>query len=56
VKSVVLDLIDEMKPDLAVLGSRGRGGLQRLLLGSTAGTVARYAHCSVLVAGVPSEG
>lgn len=55
VKSVILDLIDEMKPDLAVLGTRGRGGVQRLLLGSTAGTVARYARCSVLVAGVPGD-
>lgn len=35
--------------DLIVLPSHGRTGLKRLLLGSTAERVCRYAHCPVLV-------
>jgi nucleotide-binding universal stress UspA family protein len=36
--------------DLVALGSHGRRGLRRLLLGSVAETVMRHAPCSVLVA------
>ncbi len=36
--------------DLLVLGARGVGGFARLMLGSTADQVLRYAACSVLVA------
>lgn len=36
--------------DLVVLGTRGRHGLERLRLGSTASAVVRHAPCSVLVA------
>lgn len=50
VKSVILDVADELKPDLVALGTRGQGGIRRKLLGSTASTVARNASCSVLVA------
>jgi len=35
--------------DLVVLGTHGRGGLDRLVLGSVASTVARKAPCSVLL-------
>lgn len=35
--------------DLVVLGTHGRGGLDRLVLGSVAATVARKAPCSVLL-------
>jgi nucleotide-binding universal stress UspA family protein len=38
--------------DLIVVGSHGRGGIARFLLGSVSERVARYAHCSVLVARV----
>ncbi len=37
----------EWKADLILLGSRGRSTLQRLLIGSTAQSVLRHAHCSV---------
>jgi len=37
-------------PDLIVVGSHGRTGLARLLLGSVAENVARHAGCPVLVA------
>jgi len=36
--------------DVIVLGSHGRGGLTRLLVGSVAEAVMRHAPCSVLVA------
>lgn len=35
--------------DLIVIGSHGRGGLERLLLGSVAESVVRHAFCPVLV-------
>lgn len=38
--------------DLIVIGSHGRSGLARLILGSVARNVIRHAHCSVLVARV----
>jgi nucleotide-binding universal stress UspA family protein len=35
--------------DLIVIGSNGRGGIKRLLVGSTAERVVEHAHCAVLV-------
>lgn len=49
VKSVLLDIIAEQKPDLVTLGTRGLGGFRRMLLGSTARTVAHYAQCSTII-------
>jgi nucleotide-binding universal stress UspA family protein len=37
------------KADLIVIGTRGKTGLKRLLLGSTVESVVRHAHCGVLV-------
>jgi nucleotide-binding universal stress UspA family protein len=37
------------KADLIVIGTRGKAGLKRLLLGSTVESVVRHAHCAVLV-------
>jgi len=46
----------EARPhDLAVLGSHGRKGIRRAVLGSVAEAVARRAPCSVLVARGPSN-
>ncbi len=39
--------------DLVVVGSHGRSGLRRLVLGSTAEATVRHAPCSVLVAHAP---
>lgn len=49
VRSVILDLIDEEQPDLVVTGTRGVGGVQRLMLGSTASAIVNHAPCSALV-------
>jgi nucleotide-binding universal stress UspA family protein len=44
----IVRLATEAKYDLVVMGSTGRSGLPRVLLGSTAETVARRSPCSVL--------
>jgi nucleotide-binding universal stress UspA family protein len=46
------EILDELKKrpaDLVMLGTHGRGGLDRLMLGSVASTIARKAPCSVLM-------
>lgn len=52
-RSGVLDVAAEWHADLIVLGSHGRTGLRRLLLGSVAEAVARHAPCSVLIVRTP---
>lgn len=49
VRAGILDVAAEWNPDLIVMGSHGRRGLQRFMLGSVAESVARHARCSVLV-------
>ncbi|HAS09008.1 MAG TPA: universal stress protein UspA [Acidimicrobiaceae bacterium] len=46
---VVLNVLDEVGADLAVLGSRGIGGTPALLLGSTSSQVAQRALCPVTI-------
>jgi nucleotide-binding universal stress UspA family protein len=41
---------EHWRPDLLVVGSHGHTGLKRILLGSVAERVTRYAPCAVLVA------
>jgi nucleotide-binding universal stress UspA family protein len=48
-RSTILDLAQAWQADLVVLGSHGRRGLDRLLMGSVAESVAVHAHCSVEV-------
>jgi len=45
----ILNELGERPADLVMLGTHGRGGLDRLMLGSVASTVARKAPCSVLL-------
>ena len=45
----ILHELSERPVDLVILGTHGRGGLDRLMIGSVASTVARKAPCSVLV-------
>jgi nucleotide-binding universal stress UspA family protein len=46
-KSKILDVAEEWQADLIVLGSHGRKGLNRFLMGSISDAVARHARCSV---------
>ena len=50
VKGTLLTAVEERDPDLVVLGTRGRTGLVRAVVGSVAGAVAQQVTCSVLLA------
>jgi nucleotide-binding universal stress UspA family protein len=45
----IVDFAEENNIDLIVIGTRGRSGFKKLLLGSVASHVVTYAHCPVLV-------
>jgi nucleotide-binding universal stress UspA family protein len=45
----IIQYADQNNIDLIVIGSRGRSGIKKLLLGSTASGVVTYADCPVLV-------
>jgi nucleotide-binding universal stress UspA family protein len=49
VPGVIVNFTEEAKADLIVIGTRGRSGFKRLLLGSVASDTVMYAHCPVLV-------
>ena len=52
-KSKIIDTAAEWHADLIVLGSHGRTGLDRFLLGSLPDSVLRHAHCSVELVRIP---
>ena len=45
----LVSLAEEIGAGLIVLGSRGRGGIRRALMGSVSDSVVRHSHCPVLV-------
>lgn len=49
VSSTILEYGERKNVDLIVLGTKGKTGLKRLLIGSTAQEIVIYAHCPVMV-------
>jgi nucleotide-binding universal stress UspA family protein len=49
VRSILVEAARKWRADLIVVGSRGRKGLERILLGSVSDYVARHAPCSVQI-------
>jgi nucleotide-binding universal stress UspA family protein len=47
--SSIVDYAERENIDLIVIGTRGRTGFKKMLLGSVASDVVTYAHCPVLV-------
>lgn len=47
--AVILDVAEEENVDLIVIGSSGKSGFDRFLMGSVAAKVVKSAKCSVLV-------
>ena len=47
--STMLDYAEEQKIDLIVVGTRGRSGIKKMLLGSVASGLVTYAACPVLI-------
>ena len=45
----IVELAEEIGAGLIVVGSRGRGGIRRALMGSVSDSVLRHAHCPVLI-------
>jgi nucleotide-binding universal stress UspA family protein len=45
----IVEYAENYKVDMIVIGSKGRTGLKKLLLGSIANGVITYSHCPVLV-------
>jgi nucleotide-binding universal stress UspA family protein len=55
IRGKILDAAVDSRADLIVLGSHGRKGVQRFLLGSVAENVARHAPCSVQIVRIPNQ-
>src|ERR687889_131721 len=45
----IVELAEKLGAGLIVMGSRGRGGIRRALMGSVSDSVVRHAHCPVMV-------
>lgn len=53
--AVVVEAASKAKADLIVMGSEGRSGVNRFLVGSVAERVFRHAHCPVLIVRNPHQ-
>ncbi len=49
VEAAIIEYAEEQHADLIVVGTRGKSGLKKLLLGSVASAVVTYAGCPVMV-------
>jgi nucleotide-binding universal stress UspA family protein len=54
-REAILDAAVRERTDLIVVGSHGRSGLKRLLMGSVSSHVVDHARCSVLVVKLPEQ-
>jgi len=45
----IVALAEDLRAGLVVIGSRGRGGIRRALMGSVSNSVVRYPYCPVLI-------
>ncbi len=54
-KTVILEEAADWKADLIVVGSHGRTGLERFLLGSVSEAIARHTSCSVEIVRLQPE-
>jgi nucleotide-binding universal stress UspA family protein len=52
-KSQIIDIANQWHADMIVLGSHGRRGIDRFLMGSVSQAVVRHAHCSVEIIRTP---
>jgi nucleotide-binding universal stress UspA family protein len=48
-ESSIVDYAESHEIDLLVVGTKGRTGFSKVLLGSVASRIVEYAHCSVIV-------
>jgi nucleotide-binding universal stress UspA family protein len=53
-KGVILQEAADWHADLIVVGSHGRRGFDKFLLGSVSDAIARHARCSVLITRLPT--
>lgn len=49
----ILEVVDELGCDLVVMGTHGRKGLSRIMLGNVAEKIVRLSHVPVLTVGAP---
>ena len=54
-RQVLVEVAERERADLLVVGSRGRTGISRLMLGSVSSHVVAHAPCSVLVVKQPGR-
>lgn len=49
IADTIVNIAKKTNTDLIIMGSHGRKGLDRILMGSVAEAVLRHAHCNVLI-------
>jgi nucleotide-binding universal stress UspA family protein len=49
IADTIVNIAQKTNTDLIIMGSHGRKGLDRILMGSVAEAVLRHAHCNVMI-------